>query len=680
MSDTDDTDLLLIIPPDFFFVNSSDSEDSVTSFGKGKQQTVGRGIVHKLVDHVSKLENRVQLIESKDNISESGNFNQSVDYSYSLDSSKLLSGDLALRLYSMSTRDYRIESDISKDTFQTPTKPKPISLPTTPSRNEFQATNVCRRIPFYPSTYLQHEETSSAFSVLGLKEYLSKPAISEICEPLDMTAMSESSVVSNCSYPMLSEFGNRRSSSLSHQDISFLSEIDDFLENKKNCPDISKMSHSVNDLQIKPNCENFNPVLSKPAVNHPSDSTLNTHVISYNKQAIHSNENDSPKSLLYGSTTLSLSQVNNLLLDMQKRQFEIEQKILSGKNLLEPLTTNNAATLHNKSRNITAQTPKQDFEMKKSATDDNFTISCADKESTMLPDLSQQKYAKAGDTILNSGNATNITSLTQASLNGIGQCSQYPLDKQSEHVKYGINDKDTYVNESIIAEKAIIVGDTIGSVPNLNLGIRDLMANSGIACSTELKPPNSTSQNIDKYPSKVNDSVNENRDLSHSSKNCKPAKYDSIEIEKQIVDPAKQQHNNKQESIDHNKMPRYNDVRRFHHSFSETTQPNRLFPTLGKRTLLDYHPSEQNSCISQPSEISTQVTNNLFLRPHKMTQHFTTSSRAPEQSSTAEHEYFEDPQSESISKKKVDFILSDKFGGRKVNAAGIYYTLLTIIF
>ncbi|XP_046740118.1 myosin-13-like isoform X2 [Diprion similis] len=68
MSESDDTDVLLLIPPDLFLVPSSDSEDS--EFGReqlGYGLGVGAtGVVTELFEQVQSLENRISLIESKD--------------------------------------------------------------------------------------------------------------------------------------------------------------------------------------------------------------------------------------------------------------------------------------------------------------------------------------------------------------------------------------------------------------------------------------------------------------------------------------------------------------------------------------------------------------------------------------------------------------------------------------
>nr|CAD7443764.1 unnamed protein product [Timema bartmani] len=78
MSDTDDTDVLLLIPPDFFNVIPSDSEDSFLYHGStsyhGDRSEVERIVVNDLIDQVNELESRICFIETSDQHYESGEF------------------------------------------------------------------------------------------------------------------------------------------------------------------------------------------------------------------------------------------------------------------------------------------------------------------------------------------------------------------------------------------------------------------------------------------------------------------------------------------------------------------------------------------------------------------------------------------------------------------------------
>lgn len=64
MSESDDTDVLLLIPPDIFRVPSSDSETSSSNRGRTDCET---GVISELVGHMQSLESRVSAIESRDN-------------------------------------------------------------------------------------------------------------------------------------------------------------------------------------------------------------------------------------------------------------------------------------------------------------------------------------------------------------------------------------------------------------------------------------------------------------------------------------------------------------------------------------------------------------------------------------------------------------------------------------
>lgn len=72
MSDSDDTDVLLLIPPDFFTVRSSDSEESDLSFQESFICTqevkelldTERKVIDDLIFHVNSLEDRILTIES----------------------------------------------------------------------------------------------------------------------------------------------------------------------------------------------------------------------------------------------------------------------------------------------------------------------------------------------------------------------------------------------------------------------------------------------------------------------------------------------------------------------------------------------------------------------------------------------------------------------------------------
>jgi hypothetical protein len=73
MSDSDDTDNLLLIPPDLFVVSSLDSDDhsDYSSYKKSKP-----GVVSELIEHMQSLESRISAIESRESSNNSLNFSR----------------------------------------------------------------------------------------------------------------------------------------------------------------------------------------------------------------------------------------------------------------------------------------------------------------------------------------------------------------------------------------------------------------------------------------------------------------------------------------------------------------------------------------------------------------------------------------------------------------------------
>ncbi|KAL2751093.1 centrosomal protein of 112 kDa isoform X1 [Vespula maculifrons] len=80
MSDSDDTDVLLLIPPDLFLVpSSSDSDVSARGYEKVDHSNGRRGVISELVSHMQSLESRISAIESKDNSLDISILNNSLD-------------------------------------------------------------------------------------------------------------------------------------------------------------------------------------------------------------------------------------------------------------------------------------------------------------------------------------------------------------------------------------------------------------------------------------------------------------------------------------------------------------------------------------------------------------------------------------------------------------------------
>ncbi|KAG7211676.1 hypothetical protein KM043_010926 [Ampulex compressa] len=80
MSESDDTDVLLLLPPDLFLVpSSSDSDLSSKSCEKLSHTTGRNGVISELVGHMQSLETRIFAIESKDNSTDAILLNNSLD-------------------------------------------------------------------------------------------------------------------------------------------------------------------------------------------------------------------------------------------------------------------------------------------------------------------------------------------------------------------------------------------------------------------------------------------------------------------------------------------------------------------------------------------------------------------------------------------------------------------------
>ncbi|CAK9813289.1 CNTROB [Anthophora plagiata] len=76
MSDSDDTDVLLLIPPDLFLVRSSSDSDISSDRLNPNKRT---GVISEIVEHMQSLENRISAIEFKDTSFDATFLNNSLD-------------------------------------------------------------------------------------------------------------------------------------------------------------------------------------------------------------------------------------------------------------------------------------------------------------------------------------------------------------------------------------------------------------------------------------------------------------------------------------------------------------------------------------------------------------------------------------------------------------------------
>ncbi|XP_029171168.1 serine/threonine-protein kinase dst2-like isoform X2 [Nylanderia fulva] len=122
MSESDDTDVLLLIPPDIFHIQSSDSDtNSCVSADRGKT-----GVISELVGHMQSLESRITAIESRDNSLDVSVLNNSLD-------SQPVYGSASYPYYRHTLPRLSVSQSTSLQ--NTPVKPprKPLSVPSTPS-------------------------------------------------------------------------------------------------------------------------------------------------------------------------------------------------------------------------------------------------------------------------------------------------------------------------------------------------------------------------------------------------------------------------------------------------------------------------------------------------------------------------------------------------------------------
>lgn len=125
MSDSDDTDILLLIPPDFFIIESSDAESS--SF---EDRTVERSVVNDLISHVNELENRISEIEKKD--TSVSNLNDSFSSINSSRSSNFLNQE-------MNSANRHLGSDPNINISPSRRVTRFSSLPPTPSSSSYRS-------------------------------------------------------------------------------------------------------------------------------------------------------------------------------------------------------------------------------------------------------------------------------------------------------------------------------------------------------------------------------------------------------------------------------------------------------------------------------------------------------------------------------------------------------------
>jgi len=243
MSDSDDTDVLLLIPPDFFLVPASDSEDSISPVVQERCSEYEKLVVNDLISQVNELENRISVIENKNslhlprNVWETSCMHQFFDCAAYLGFSayqQLGQNDLTLQPESMSTqhrfggscdnlRTYQGVSCSTNSLHSTPVKQKQaFSLPSTPSIN----TNVSN---FLSNSRLDRGSLSPEKSAIIIEPMTPNEILSMSHAVVGNTAPSGSTTtIDVMHYPRNSSNKNHL-----HQDSTLIGEIDQFLDSMK---------------------------------------------------------------------------------------------------------------------------------------------------------------------------------------------------------------------------------------------------------------------------------------------------------------------------------------------------------------------------------------------------------------------------------------------------------------
>ncbi|XP_049809715.1 uncharacterized protein LOC126252813 [Schistocerca nitens] len=448
MSDTDDTDLLLIIPPDFFNVRSSDSEDSEFSVIR-RDSDISRHIVQDLVNHVNQLESRVCTIESKENLVSNG---RSLDCSVAVDSADIKHGDVALSFYSMTSTGYRFGTslDCNRSALRTSWKQKPQSLPTTPSTHH-QRLQLIPDILGHSYTNAIHEREnirSCAGNRIPDDRIKSSTSLADNLSKNDSarTVLSDSSD----SYPLFSEPDDQRT--MSYQDLSFLSEIDEFLESKRA---VSREHEITSDLMAN---NDLKSKLEKNNINSNKKGSSFIEFDSMNKPAslFHPDVN----SIVYDTKRLTLSDVDKLLLEMEKKQSEIEQKLKLGR----PSYHSSVPVSYSCDR------PSSIFSDSRKQSDDR------NRSTVSVPE--SQSY---NGTVNSNGRWKEVNDEMLPAAHDVCTEGKKSLEKGE-------------VETMAVSKKLSVVGDNICSVPDLGYGVRNIMMQPSSSADHETLLTNSADQ------------------------------------------------------------------------------------------------------------------------------------------------------------------------------------------
>lgn len=138
MSDSDDTDVLLLIPPDLFLVPSSSESDASSDRMKTNYSSKRTGVISELVEHMQSLESRISAIESKDTSLDATFLNNSLD-------SQIENNSIAKFRQTLPNKT-KLSVSENCSLQNTPVKPRQsLSVPSTPNGNSLpNRINFCQ--------------------------------------------------------------------------------------------------------------------------------------------------------------------------------------------------------------------------------------------------------------------------------------------------------------------------------------------------------------------------------------------------------------------------------------------------------------------------------------------------------------------------------------------------------
>ncbi|XP_003699036.1 spindle pole body component 110 [Apis florea] len=269
MSDSDDTDVLLLIPPDLFLVPSSSESDASSDRMKTNYSSKRTGVISELVEHMQSLESRISAIESKDTSLDATFLNNSLD-------SQIENNSIAKFRQTLPNKT-KLSVSENCSLQNTPVKPRQsLSVPSTPNGNSLpNRINFCQN----DINLGNHLFVSTATNVTNANKH---------DENKHGTLISQSSVVVS-----------------SACNVGF--------------PHVNVTSSGGKTYSHPVNCRNTDNIYVKPSVNQlrsmPSTSTL----LSTTEQPQSRSKTNIPE--------MELSEVDELLQEMEATELELSKRI-----------------------------------------------------------------------------------------------------------------------------------------------------------------------------------------------------------------------------------------------------------------------------------------------------------------------------------------------------------------